>query len=137
MSEEPITCSPESATSSQHNCEAATKARDALLNAIAQQAREVSDKNPGQASKALEELSRAFANVLAVQSPVGTVGTTKAPPAIQVPLAGGSIAGSAPVSVQSDNPSEVRGTPTVSEGTPQIQSRAGGHQVGLCIELEP
>ncbi|GGU67031.1 hypothetical protein [Streptomyces lavendofoliae] len=41
----------------------ATDARDALLRAIGQEAQHVADKFPGQSSKALEELARAYALV--------------------------------------------------------------------------
>ncbi|MFF4104363.1 hypothetical protein [Streptomyces sp. NPDC001903] len=47
---------------------AATEARDKLLQAIGREAEQVADKFPGQASKALEELARAFA--------LATTGTT-------------------------------------------------------------
>lgn len=39
---------------------AATEARDKLLQAIGREAEQVADRFPGQASKALEELARAF-----------------------------------------------------------------------------
>ncbi|MFJ9281414.1 hypothetical protein HS99_0014650 [Kitasatospora aureofaciens] len=77
---------------------AAIEAREALLAAIAQEARTVVDKQPGQASSALVELAQAY-NLLATTSvPVTTDGTSALTP---------------------------------------VQSRAGGHQVGMCLELEP
>ncbi|MEV6048365.1 hypothetical protein [Streptomyces xanthochromogenes] len=47
------------------------EARDALLRAIGREADHVADKFPGQASKALEELARAFALVTVDTAAVG------------------------------------------------------------------
>lgn len=50
--------------------------RDALLRAIGQEAQNLTDKFPGQASKALEELARAYA--LVTTDTTSVVGTTPA-----------------------------------------------------------
>ncbi|WP_406187881.1 hypothetical protein [Streptomyces sp. NBC_01006] len=57
---------------------AVADARDALLRAIGQEAQNATDKFPGQASKALEELARAYA--LVTTDTTSVAGTT---PAIQ------------------------------------------------------
>ncbi|WP_328925546.1 hypothetical protein OG429_13405 [Streptomyces sp. NBC_00190] len=57
---------------------AVADARDALLRAIGQEAQNLTDKFPGQASKALEELARAYA--LVTTNTTSVVGTT---PAVQ------------------------------------------------------
>ncbi|MER5619299.1 hypothetical protein [Streptomyces sp. NPDC002215] len=48
----------------------AADARDKLLQAIGQEAQLVADKSPGQASKPLEELARAFALVAGTGAPL-------------------------------------------------------------------
>ncbi len=55
---------------------AVADARDALLRAIGQEAQNLTDKFPGQASKALEELARAYA--LVTTDTTSVVGTTPA-----------------------------------------------------------
>ena len=118
------------------NSDAAMRARDALLNAIAQQARELSGQQ-GQASKALEELSRAYANVLAVPATSGDSGIKVVPIAPQVQATGGSLQVNPASPVQSEHPSTEPEALAATENKPQVQTRAGGHQVGLCLELEP
>ncbi|WP_405584207.1 hypothetical protein [Streptomyces sp. NBC_01092] len=57
---------------------AAADARDALLQAISQEARNVAEKSQGQASTALEQLARAYALVVsgyAPETPVPGTGT--------------------------------------------------------------
>ncbi|MCM2416660.1 hypothetical protein [Streptomyces sp. RKAG293] len=56
---------------------AVADARDALLAAIASEARTVTENNPGQASVALEQLARAFA-LIAAGAPVAAVGPASA-----------------------------------------------------------
>ncbi|MEV8529001.1 hypothetical protein AB0451_33425 [Streptomyces sp. NPDC052000] len=53
---------------------AVADARDALLRAISQEAQNATDKFPGQASKALEELARAYA--LVTTDTTSVAGTT-------------------------------------------------------------
>jgi hypothetical protein len=77
---------------------AAIEAREALLTAIALEARTVVDKQPGHASGALLELTQAYALLATASVPVATDGGSALVP---------------------------------------VQGRASGHQVGLCLELEP
>lgn len=96
----------------------AITARDALLRAIAQQAEQATmNSNPA----ALEALARAYATIISAPAPAGASCT---PTANTIPL-------------QLDNPSKAPETPAPTVGQPQVQTRAGGHQVGLCVELEP
>ncbi|MFF9307076.1 hypothetical protein [Streptomyces sp. NPDC014777] len=74
---------------------AAVEAREALLTAIAQEAKTVVDKHPGEAAAAL---AQAYAALSTTSVPITTHG---------------------------------------SSATTPVQGRAGGHQVGLCLELEP
>ncbi|NNH75248.1 hypothetical protein HLB23_36270 [Nocardia uniformis] len=77
---------------------AAIDARNALLEAIAQEARAIVDAKHGKASEALYQLAQAYAMLSTTPIPMGTDGASMPAP---------------------------------------IQTRAGGHQVGLCLELEP
>ncbi|CAL9661719.1 hypothetical protein SUDANB108_07045 [Streptomyces sp. enrichment culture] len=77
---------------------AAVEAREALLTAIAQEAKAVVDKRPGEAAAALVQLAQAYAALSTTSVPVTTDG---------------------------------------SSALTRVQSRAGGHQIGLCLELEP
>ncbi|WP_181792833.1 hypothetical protein [Streptomyces sp. WELS2] len=77
---------------------AAVEAREALLAAIAQEARTVVDKHPGEAAPALVQLAQAYAALSTTSVPVSTDGSSAVAP---------------------------------------VQGRASGHQVGLCLELEP
>ncbi|MEU8983032.1 hypothetical protein ACFVXA_02415 [Streptomyces sp. NPDC058246] len=52
---------------------AAADARDALLQAISQEARNVADKSQGQASTALEQLARAYALVVSGYAPTASI----------------------------------------------------------------
>lgn len=77
---------------------AALDARNALLESIAQEARNLVDSKQGKAAEALFQLAQAYSMLATTPVPVGTDGATMPVP---------------------------------------IQTRAGGHQVGLCLELEP
>ncbi|MGR3937426.1 hypothetical protein [Streptomyces sp. BRA346] len=77
---------------------AAGEAREALLTAIAQEAKTVVDKYPGGAAAALVQLAQAYAALSTTSVPVASDGSSVLTP---------------------------------------VQGRAGGHQVGLCLELEP
>lgn len=77
---------------------AAIEAREALLTAIAQEARTVVDKQPGGGAAALFQLAQAYAALSTSSVPVTTDG---------------------------------------SSATTPVQGRSSGHQVGLCLELEP
>ena len=99
--------------------DAAIKARDALLSAIAQQA-QLATMNSDPA--ALEVLARAYATIVSAPVPDGASGTATVH---TIPL-------------QRDNPSEEPAeVSATSESPPQVQTRAGEHQIGLCLELEP
>ncbi|WP_406719065.1 hypothetical protein OHA53_34905 [Streptomyces althioticus] len=77
---------------------AAVEARQALLTAIAQEAKTAVDKHPGQAAATLLQLAQAYAALTTTSVPVTTDGSSAVTP---------------------------------------VQGRAGGHQVGLCLEMEP